>query len=115
MPYGKNKVLLGNSSALSSLLTSNAQLIDGYRQLSVSIQSGTTDAAQNIRLYGTNAEGMEAALAAGNWSLVTSIPLQGIYTIDPGMRWIRADRANFSVASQSAASNTTVVLQMNVT
>jgi len=114
MPYGKNKVLLGNSSALSSTITSNAQLVDGYRQMSVSIQTSGTS-ARNVRIYGTNADGLETALVAGNFSLVTTIPQAGIYTIDPGMRWIRADRNPFSVASQSAASNTTVTLQMNVT
>ena len=114
MPYGKNKVLLGNSSVLSSVLTSNAQLVDGYRQLSISIQSSVAS-DENIRVFGTNASGFDAALVAANWSLVTSIPNQGIYTIDPGMRWMRADRNPFSVASQSAASNTTVILQLNVT
>ena len=114
MPYGRNKVMLGNDSVLSSRITSNAQLVDGYRQLSISIQTSGTS-ARNVRVYGTNADGLTSALVDGNFSLVTSIPNAGIYTIDPGMRWIRTDRNPFSVASQSAASNTTVTLQMNVT
>ena len=113
MPYGKHKVLLGNSSDLSSAITSNAQLVDGYRQLSISIETSGTS-ARNVRVYGTNAHGLDAPLVAGNWSLVTSIPNAGIYTVDPGMRWIRTDRNPFSVASQSATSNTTVILQANV-
>jgi len=114
MPYGRNKVMLGNSSDLSSTITSNAQLVDSFRQLSVSIQTSGTS-ARNVRIYGTNADGLETALVDDNFSLVTTIPQAGIYTIDPGMRWIKADRNPFSVASQSAASNTTVTLQMNVT
>lgn len=114
MPYGRNKVLLGNSSALSSVITSNAQLVDSFRQLSISIQTSGTS-ARNVRIYGSNADGLSSALTDGNFSLVTTIPNAGIYTVDPGMRWIKADRNPFSVASQSAASNTTVTLQMNVT
>ena len=113
MPYGKHKILLGNDSALSSAITSNAQLVDSYRQLSISIQTSGTS-ARNVRVYGTNADGLGSALVAGNWSLVTTIPQAGIYTVDPGMRWLRVDRNPFSVASQSATSNTTVSLQANV-
>ena len=113
MPYGKNKVMLGNSSDLSSVITSTAQLVDGYRQLSISIQTSGTS-ARNVRVYGTNADGLTTALVDGNFSLVTSIPNAGIYTVDPGMRWLRVDRNPFSVASQSATSNTTVTLQANV-
>ena len=113
MPYGKHKVLLGNDSALSSTITSNAQLVDGYRQLSISIETSGTS-TRNVRIYGTNAQGLDSALVAENWSLVTTIPGAGIYTVDPGMRWLQADRNPFSVASQSATSNTTVILQANV-
>ncbi len=113
MPYGKNKVMLGNDSTLSSVITSNAQLVDGFRQLSISIETSGTS-ARNVRVYGTNANGFDTALVNANWSQVTSIPNAGIYTVDPGMRWIRVDRNPFSVASQSATSNTTVILQANV-
>ena len=113
MAFSRNKILLGNNSALSSVITSKAQLVDSFRQLSISIQTSGTS-ARNVRIYGTDADGFDAALVAGNWSLVTTIPNAGIYTIDPGMRWLRADRNPFSVASQSAASNTTVMLQANV-
>ena len=109
MPYGKHKVLLGNTLTTASLFTSTAQLVDGYRQLSISIQTqGTT--AQNVRVYGTNADGLNTSLNTWNWSLVTSIPQQGIYTVDPGMRWLQTDRLPASID----ASNTTVILQANV-
>ena len=107
MPYGKNKVVLGLQN---SDFTSAAQLVDGYRQLSISIQTSGTS-ARNVRVYGTNADGFDAALVAGNWSLVTTIPQAGIYTVDPGMRWLQVDRDIFAV---SATSNTTVSLQANV-
>lgn len=112
MPYGKNKVMLGLAN---SDITSPPQLVDGYRQLSISIQT-SGDSARNVRVYGTNADGFDAALTGvplvnGNWSLVTTIPQAGIYTVDPGMRWLRVDRDPFSV---SATSNTTITLQANV-
>ncbi len=114
MPYGKNKVMLGNSSDLASALTSNAQLVDGYRQLSISIQTASNDSAHNVRVYGTNTHGLDSSLVSGDWSLVTTIPQQGIYTVDPGMRWLQVDRNPFAVGSTSTLSNTTIMLQANV-
>jgi hypothetical protein len=109
MPYGKNKVLLGVDS---SDLTSNPQLVDGYRQLSISIQTSSTSAG-NVLVYGANADGLGSALTEGNWSLVTTIPQAGIYTVDPGMRWLRSTRT--TIFAGSAASNATIILQANVT
>jgi hypothetical protein len=110
MPYGKNKVLLGVSN---STLTSAPQLVDGYRQLSISITSAGTIAG-DVLVYGSNINGFDAALPSSlSFSLVTTISSQGIYTVDPGMRWLLVEREN--TLAGSALSNATIMLQANVT
>lgn len=82
-----------------------------FDKLTVSIQS-STGSASRYTVVGTNQDGLQAALTtpsrlvpANNWSIVTVITAQGIYTIDPGIRWLNVIRDGISV---SAASNATV-------
>lgn len=105
MAHSRHKYMLGLAGAASSSTgTSNPVFVGDCRLLSVSIQS-STGSASNITIQLSNDDGFKAAPAF--WSTVTVLPNQGIYAIDPGARWVRAERANIAV---SAASNCTVTL-----
>lgn len=102
--YTRRYDLLGSAD---SAFTSRAIMVADFRDMSLSIQSSTASAS-NITVQGSNAEGFATAIANATWSNLTVIATQGIQTIDPGIRWIRAIRDGIAV---SAASNTTVTLQ----
>jgi len=102
MGRARDQVLLGSDSASSG--TSPSIFVGDCRLLSVSVVS-STGSASNITLSLSNDGGFSAAIVA--WSVVTVLPNQGIFTVDPGARWLRAERANIAM---SAASNTTVFL-----
>src|SRR5947207_10993691 len=90
-----------------STSTGNAWFVGDFRLLTVSIQSGATQAgAANCIIQGSNADGMQAADLGGptstlGWSNVTIVlpgslnaagnAGRGIFTFDPpGYRWIRS-------------------------
>jgi 3-oxoacyl-(acyl-carrier-protein) synthase len=100
MGHSNYKVLLGSGSSG----TSPHVFVGDVRLLSVSIQT-STGSASNITISLSNDDGFGAEV--GHWSTVTVIPATGIYAVDPGARWIRAERANIAV---SAGSNATVTL-----
>jgi hypothetical protein len=100
MGHSRDKVLLGSGSSG----TSPHIFVGDCRLLSVSVQS-STGSASNVTISLSNDNGFNAAVA--RWSVVTVLPSQGIFSVDPGTRWLRAERANIAT---SAASNTTVVL-----
>jgi hypothetical protein len=75
--------------------------------ISLSIQSGSNASASLYTISLSNADGFQEAVPATSWSIVTVIPIQGAYTIDPGARWIRVERPAFGI---SAASNVTMLL-----
>jgi hypothetical protein len=88
-------VLHDGSSAQSSTVTSNAVWCGDGNVLSVSIQS-VAAVASVWSLEGNNGDGFLTALGTGvagtDWSTVTAITAQGIYSITPGMRWLRLIR-----------------------
>lgn len=107
----KRKVVLG---AANSLLTGNPFWAGDYDAITISIQSSTASASR-YTILGTNLDGFQSTLSsanptipAGGWSIVTTITSQGIYTIDPGVRWLMPVRDNVSV---SASSNATFVFE----
>jgi hypothetical protein len=100
MAYGNPKVLLGSGSSG----TSPDVFIGDCRLLSVSIQT-STGSASNVTISLSNDNGFQSAIAFR--SVVTVLPNQGIYAIDPGARWLRAERANIGVSS---TSNVTIIL-----
>ena len=102
MGHSVHKVLLGVASGSSG--TSPHVFVGDCRLLSVSIQT-STGSASNITVSLSNDDGFTAAV--GFWSNVTIIPAQGMYAVDPGARWLRAERANIAISS---ASNCTVTL-----
>lgn len=103
--YTRNQVLLG--SADGSQITSNPFFIGDFDKVTVSRQTSTASAV-NMTIQGSNDDGFTAAIGAATWSTLTSIPGAGLYTIDPGFRWLRSTR---SIIGTSAASNETHVLE----
>jgi len=89
--YTSQTLVLKGGSADSSTVTSNPALVADAGQISLSITS-VAAVASNWTVQGTNAEGSRAAIAEGEWSTVSVINAQGIFSITPGMRWIRTQR-----------------------
>ena len=88
--YTRN-VIAKASSADSSTVTSNSILVADANTITVSITS-VAAVASNWTLQGTNADGFSAAIAEGEWSNISIIAAQGIYSITPGARWVRTLR-----------------------
>ena len=103
MAHSRDKVLLGNASGSSG--TSPNIFVGDCRLLTVSIQT-STGSASNVTVSLSNSDGFRDSTLV--YSVVTVIPQQGIFTIDPGARWLRAERAN--IAMGSTASHATVIL-----
>ncbi len=94
----RDVVLFDGSSAQSSTFTTASVLVADFAQLTVSWQTDTT-AASVYTIQGTNVDGFGAAIAEGDWSNITGMASAGIFTIDPGVRWIRGLRnSNESVS-----------------
>jgi hypothetical protein len=90
-----------------STSTSSAWFVGGFRLLTVSIQSGATQAgAANCIIQGSNADGLQQADLGGptsalGWSNITIVLPgslnaggnvgRGLFTFDPpGYRWVRS-------------------------
>ena len=101
--YSRSVVLLGAST---STTTSNPELIADYKQLALSIIS-STGSSSRYTVWGTAMDGLQSALQAQDWSVATTIVSQGVFTIDPGLRWLKIERDAISV---SASSNVTMAL-----
>jgi hypothetical protein len=98
----KAKVILNSSSSGTGL----AYFVGDARLISLSVQTSTASASR-YTISMSNADGFQETIPAASFSVVTSILNAGIYTIDPGGRWIRAEQPNFSL---SAISGSTVIL-----
>lgn len=105
-----------NLGANTSSQTGTPWYVGDAATLSVSISSSASNGSR-FTIVGSNDDGFQSALgtpsqtgSAGNWSVVTAIVQQGIYTIDPpAFRWINAFRDGTSVASM-----TTIVFAQKV-
>ena len=91
MPYTVRHDFFDGSSAGSSTYTSNAYCVADLRQMAVSWNTDAADAS-NLTVQASHEDGFTAALTV--WSTLTTIPLAGVYTIDPGMRWMRTLRGS---------------------
>lgn len=89
--FGKRKDLFDGSSGQSSTYTGSAQLISDFASMSLSIITVTTEASR-FTVEGSNDDGYAAAIT--NWSTLTALTAQGLYTIDPGARWMRVLRSS---------------------
>lgn len=84
--------VLDGATGNASVRTSNAVLVADYRQITVSVQTSGA-LASRYTLWGTDYDGFQTELVEANWSALTAITAQGLFTVDPGMRWLRATRS----------------------
>jgi hypothetical protein len=102
MAHTRDEIILTSSSSGTGLAT----WVGDARLITLSIRSSTASASR-YTISGSNDNGFQAAIAEGSWSNMTTIVSQGIYTIDPGVRWIRAEQPVFSLSATSA--NTMII------
>jgi hypothetical protein len=99
----KAKVILNSSSSGTGL----AYFVGDARFISVSIQTSTASASRFTTQL-SNADGMQTSIPEASWSIATVITGgAGLYSIDPGGRWLRMQQPDFSL---SATSGNTVTL-----
>jgi len=107
MAQGRPKAVLGLAGvASSSTGTSNPLFIGDCRLVTLSVQT-STGSASNITVSLSDNDGFQSRDSTLFWSMVTLLQNRGIFTIDPGARWMQVERANIAM---SAASNTTVMV-----
>ena len=100
MSYCKAQILLGSDSSG----TSPHIFVGDCRLLTISVQT-STGSASNVTVSLSNSDGLQSSDLF--YSVATVLTSQGIFTVDPGARWLKAERANIAT---SAASNATVTL-----
>lgn len=86
--WQRREELFDGTSATSSTYTSSPYFIGDYQQMSVSWLS--TGGTSTLTLQMTNEDGFRTSLTT--WSDVTGLTVQGIYAIEAGGRWLRAQR-----------------------
>src|SRR3954468_12954942 len=97
MGYTRSDVILTSNSSGTGL----AIFVGDARLLTVSIQTSNASASRyTVSL--SNADGFQATIPEASWSVATTITLQGIYTLDPGGRWLRTEQPNFALSAISA-------------
>ena len=99
--YSRQATVLDSTSANSSTRTSNAFLVGDAQQISVSYLTQAA-VASNLTVQGSNDDGLSAGVGALNFSTISIVAAQGIFTITPGARWIRFVRP--AVDSQASIS-----------
>jgi hypothetical protein len=87
--FSRRVDLFNGSSAQSSTYTSSAILVADYDNLTVSWLTDTGSASV-FTVQGSNEDGLTASITT--WSTVSTMNADGMYTIDPGVRWLRAQR-----------------------
>ena len=92
MLYSSHRTVLTPSD---SGLTSAAYLVQDWSQMA--FQTSDT----SIEVHGTLVHGAGAALATADWSTLTTAVAAGLYTLEPGPRYVRFVRN---------ASTTTILL-----
>lgn len=91
MPYSNRLVLFDGTSAKSSTFTSEDFLLADYRYIAISVVTSDA-AASRLTLTSSFEDGFNSSLVTR--SVVTTITVPGVYTIDPGLRWLRAERSS---------------------
>lgn len=114
----QSQIALG---ADTSNLTSPPFYVGDFRQITMSIQTGSAFASR-ITVQGSNGDGFQSTLSVnggygnstvpiGGWSHLTVILPVGainLFTIDPGFRWLCVIRS--TQVSGQTASNVTVTI-----
>ena len=91
MPYSIRHDFFDGASANSSTYTSGAYCVADLRQMAVSVATSTTSASI-LTLQASHQDGFTATITT--WSDLTALSVAGVYTVDPGMRWMRAQRGS---------------------
>ena len=96
--HSKLKTLLGPTTFLSGSTNTSAPVFVGdCRLLSISVMSQVAGASVvTVSLSNTGGFSTDSVFF---WSTATLIQAQGIYTVDPGARWIRVERASASTTT----------------
>jgi len=91
MSYSRRVDLFDGSSGQSSTYTSDWHLIADYERITA---SWLTDAAvaSPLTIQGSNDDGLRASIT--NTSNISVVAAAGVFTIDPGNRWLRAKRSS---------------------
>lgn len=90
-------------AAAGSNITSSVYFVGDAEELTLNtiIPSATT-----LKFQGSNDTGFRSALVEGNWSTLTTVvsaTANGMYNIEPGIRWFRCLRETASAGSWSQA------------
>ena len=99
--YPISFIALAGSSAASSTYTSNTYLTADFATMSVSVVS-TAAVASLWTIEGSNDDGILDPVT--NWSTITALTVPGLYSVDPGPRWMRFRKASLD-------SRTSIILQ----
>lgn len=94
MHYSRNYSLL---TVGSSTITSQPVFVGDAATMSVSLQ---TVGESVVSIEGSSSDGFKAAIPENTWSNMTVLTANGIFAVQPGIRWLRARQA----ASSSSAS-----------
>lgn len=96
--YTRTSVVFDSSSSNSATYASPPYLVSDAAQISVSwVTVGT--GASRLTVLGSNSDGLSpgSTLTTGSgspdWSLVSVVVAQGIFTISPGLRWVKFQRS----------------------
>lgn len=87
----KRFVLFDGTSGQSSTYTSNDFFVGDFNILGLSVETSSASASR-YTLQSSFEEGYGASL--NTRSVVSTIVAKGVYTIDPGLRWVRCQRGS---------------------
>lgn len=90
--------ILTGGSGNNSAITSVAALVADWQIQTLSWET-VTGSASTLTVQGSLADGLQAAVPAATWSNLTMLTAAGMYTVDPGSRWIRVVRGSPESAS----------------
>ena len=91
MPYTRRMGPFVGTSDNSSTFTSSDFLVADYDNLVISVQTSDA-AASRMTLEGTLESGITSSIITR--SVLTTITIPGIYSIDPGVRYMRVVRSS---------------------
>ena len=94
----RNISILTGGAANNSAITSVSALVADWQIQTLSWQT-VTDSASTLTVQGSLANGLTSAIPEATWSNLTALNAAGMYTIDPGSRWIRVVRGSPESAS----------------
>jgi hypothetical protein len=68
-------------------------LIADLQEISLSLQTSGATTTSRFTVWITNSDGFQSPIAEADWSTITAINAPGVYTVDPGGRWLRVTRS----------------------